>query len=133
MSDRGCGVIALQIAPARAIGGAVLLVALGGAGGWMVNGWRLEAQLADERAARATDKAALASAAVTTMQSDAKVINIAAIQLLAIQNKLGPKIDAIQKEMKNAKPLPPDCRPDDFRVRGLDAGIDAANAAAAGR
>jgi hypothetical protein len=123
----------LSINPLRALGGAVLILVLGGAGGWTVNGWRLQAELAEERAARAQDEAAQAASAVATLTADAKVINRAATQLLAIQDKLGSKIDAIQKEMKNAKPLPPDCRPDDFRVRGLDAGIDAANAAAAGR
>lgn len=125
--------IPLTLAPARAAGAAALVLALGFAGGWLVNGWRLNSDLAELRAQHAEQIATQAKAAVTTMQADAAAIHIAAGQLVTIETTLGPKIDALKKEIRNAKPLPAGCLPDPARVRNLDAAIDAANAAAAGR
>lgn len=125
--------IPLTLAPARAAGAAVLILVLGFAGGWLVNGWRLGADLAELRAEHAEQIATQATATVTTMQADAAAIHTAAGQVVAIQNTLGSKMDALRKEIKNAKALPDGCAPTDDRVRHLDAAIDAANAAAAGR
>lgn len=113
--------------------GASLLVGLasGFGAGWTANGWRGDSKLATEKASRANEKASQAAATVTTLKADADAINKAATAFLASQQALGPKFDALKKEMRDAKPLPPDCRPDDRRVRNLDAAIDAANAAAA--
>jgi len=51
----------------------------------------------------------------------------------SIQSALGTRLDAIQKELKNAKPLPADCRPYVGRVRMLSNAVDAAKQAAAAR
>jgi hypothetical protein len=101
--------------------------------GWLANGWRLGAELADVRAEHAGQVAIQATAALSTMKADADAIHAAAQQLGAIEITLGPKIDALKKEIRNAKPLPAGCVPDAGRVRNLDAAIDAANAAAATR
>lgn len=114
--------------PLRALTGATLLLAIGAAGGWAVNGWRLGAELAEAKAAQSDQNAAQARAALSAIQTDAQAINKAAGDLLAMQRALAPKFEQLQKAVKDAKPLPSDCRPDDFRVRALDAGIDAANA-----
>jgi len=122
----------LLIAPLRALVGAVLLLAVGAGAGWTVNGWRLQSALSEERAARADEKAVQAVEATLTLHADAQAINRAASDVLAAQRAMAPKFEQFQKALKNAKPLPRDCRPDDLRVRTLEAGIDAANAAAAG-
>lgn len=46
-------------------------------------------------------------------------IRQSADEYLVIKSDLGAKLDAIQKDLKNAKPLPVGSRPDDFRVRKL--------------
>jgi len=129
-------VIAAALAPHRlqlAIGaGAVAAVLCFGAG-WAVNGWRLGTDAANLRAERAQERAAQATAAVSTLQADALAIHQAATEYAGIQSTLAPKIAALTKELRNAPRLPVDCRPDDVRVRNLDAAIDAANQAAAAR
>jgi hypothetical protein len=111
--------------------GLAALVAASAFAGWTVNGWRLGAELASEKADRAREKATQAAQTVTDIKRDADQIHEAATAFLKSQQALGPKFDALAKEMKNAQPLPPDCRPDAFRVRNLESAIDAANAAAA--
>lgn len=113
----------LQIAAA-----ALVAVAAFGAG-WLVNGWRLHSDLAKVEAAHAKEKAEQATAALTTLKADADKIHTAATEYAGIQNTLAPKIAALTKELRNAPRLPAGCRPDDVRVRSLDAAIDAANQA----
>lgn len=112
--------------------GIALAATLFGAG-WFTNGWRLGAELAQVRAEHADQAAKQATATLTTLQADAVAINAAAQQLGAIESTLGPKIDALKKEIRNAPKLPAGCGPDPVRVRNLDAAIDAANAAASGQ
>lgn len=119
--------------PLHALAAGVVALAIGFGGGWSVNGWRLGAQLSELRAAHAEEKSKQAMDTVTTMKADAQSIHDAAKQFTTIQNSLGPKFDALKKEVRNAKPLPAGCAPDDVRVRNLDAAIEAANAAAAGQ
>jgi hypothetical protein len=115
-----------------AVAGALLFgLASGFGAGWTANGWRLDAKLADVKATDAGEKATQAAQTVTDIKRDADQIHEAATAFLKSQQALGPKFDALAKEMKNAQPLPPDCRPDAFRVRNLESAIDAANAAAA--
>lgn len=112
--------------------GVALAASVFGAG-WLANGWRLGAELAELRADHAAQVAKHATDNLATMKADAVAIHKAAEQLSTIEITLGPKIDALKKEIKNARPLPAGCRPDDGRVRSLDAAIEAANAAAAAR
>lgn len=107
----------------------LLVVVLGFGAGWVVNGWRLHSQLSDMEAAHAKEKAEQAISERDTLKADADKIHQAATEYAGIQNTLAPKIAALTKELRNAKPLPPGCRPTDDRVRNLDAAIDAANSA----
>ena len=128
--------IAATLAPYKlqlAIGAGAVAAALCFGAGWAINGWRLGAELASEKAARAQDRAAQARAALSTLQADAAAIHQAATEYAGIQSNLAPKLAALTKELRNAPRLPADCRPDAVRVRNLDAAIDAANQAAAAR
>lgn len=128
--------IAATLAPYKlqlAIGAGAVAAALCFGAGWAINGWRLGADVANLRAERAQEQAAQATAAVSTLQADAAAIHQAASEYAGIRSTLVPTIAALTKELRNAKPLPVDCRPDDVRVRNLDAAIDAANQAAAAR
>lgn len=111
--------------------GFALVGALAAAGtcGWLINGLRLDAQIADLRQRHAKERADQVTAELSTFRADAAVIHQAATEYAAINTTLAPKITALTKELRNAKPLPPDCRPDVDRVRNLDAAIDAANKA----
>lgn len=117
-------------APYRSLaaGVAVLLaIALAGGAGWVANGWRYGAELAELRRAHAEFRAGLSEQALADVQADAATIREAATEFATIQSTLAPRMTALTKELRNAKPLPPDCRPDPVRVRNLDAAIDAAN------
>jgi len=116
-----------------AAGATALVAVLGFGAGWVVNGWRLGADLAHLQAERAQQQAAQATETVSTLQADAAAIHQAATEYAGTQSTLAPKITALTKELRNAPHLPADCRPDPVRVRNLDAAIDAANQAAAAR
>lgn len=119
-------------APYRAPAVVILVLVgllLGGAGGWFANGWRHGAEVAELQRAHAEFRATLSETAIAQVQADAATIRTAATEFAAIQSTLAPKMTALTKELRNAKPLPADCRPDPVRVRNLDAAIDAANQA----
>lgn len=114
----------------RALAAGILVLVgllLAGAAGWIANGWRHGAEIAELRRAHAEFRTTLSEAALADVQADAATIRTAAAEFAAIQSTLAPKMTALTKELRNAKPLPPDCRPDPVRVRNLDAAIDAAN------
>ena len=107
--------------------GLLLAMALAGAAGWITNGWRHDAEIAELRRAQTEYRATLTEAALADVQADAAVIRQAATEFAGIQSTLAPKMTALTKELRNAKPLPAGCHPDADRVRNLDAAIDAAN------
>ncbi|MEH6434274.1 hypothetical protein [Massilia sp. DD77] len=111
--------------------GVALVGAMAAAGttGWLANGLRLDAKIAEMRADHANERAERSDIALSTLKDDAAAIHRAATEYGAINTTLAPKIVALTKELRNAKPLPPDCRPTPDRVRNLDAAIDAANKA----
>ncbi len=116
----------------RALAASILLLAgllLAGVAGWVANGWRHGAEIAELRRAHAEFRAGLSEQALADVQADAATVRQAATEFRTIQSILAPKMTALTKELRNAKPLPPDCRPDPVRVRNLDAAIDAANQA----
>ena len=128
--------IAAALAPYKlqlVIGAGAVAAALCFGAGWAINGWRLGAGVAKLQAKHALEQAAQATAVVSTLQADAAAIHKAATEYAGIQSTLAPKIAALTKELRNAPRLPVDCRPDDVRVRNLDAAIDAANQAAGAR
>lgn len=100
---------------------------LAGAAGWFTNGWRHGAEIAELRRAHAEFRNTLTEAALADAQADAATIRKAATEFATIQSTLAPRMSALTKELRNAKPLPAGCVPDPVRVRNLDAAIDAAN------
>ncbi|USE81171.1 hypothetical protein NDR89_15745 [Cupriavidus gilardii] len=114
----------------------VAVVALAGAAfgaGWTVNGWRKDAELAELTAARAQADLATVNQALGDLKVVGADIRARADEYRGITTQLDAAASAIRKELKNAKPLPADCRPDDFRVRKLSDAVDAAKRAAAAR
>ena len=107
--------------------GLLLAMALAGAAGWLTNGWRHDAEIADLQRAHAETMRSQSELALTTLQADAARITEAATEFATIQSTLAPRMSALTKELRNAKPLPDDCVPDADRVRNLDAAIEAAN------
>jgi hypothetical protein len=103
------------------------LAALAAAGGWIASAWQHDAEIAELKRAHAEFRATLSESALADVQADAATIRQAATEFATIQSTLAPKMTALTKELRNAKPLPADCRPDAVRVRNLDAAIDAAN------
>lgn len=97
--------------------------------------WRYEAHIAGLERDMAKQRVQVAQhqaqdTAQTLAQLEASVRRIRSVAdgYAAQQASLSPKIDAILRELRNAPtPLPPDCRPDDLRVRHLRTAIDAAN------
>ena len=71
------------------------------------------------------------SLSLADVQADAAAIRTAASELATIESTQAPGMTALAKELRSAKLLVSDCRPDAVRVRDLDAAIDAANRAAA--
>ena len=100
---------------------------LAGAAGWVANGWRHGAELADLKRAHAEFRATLSETALADVQADAATIRRAATEFATIQSTLAPRMTALTKELRNAPKLPADCVPGPERVRNLDAAIDAAN------
>lgn len=112
---------------------AALLAAGIFAAGWAANGWRKDAEIGRMTTASAQADLASANQALGDLRTAGETIRAKADQFSVAQTKLGSKLDAIQKDMKNAKPLPADCRPDDFRVRKLFDAVEAAKQASAAR
>lgn len=110
-------------------GGIALAGALACAGlvGWQVKGMQADREIANLQAGYAREKAQQATAALVSLNADADAVRQAATEYAAIETTLAPKIAALTKELRRAPKLPDDCRPDDYRVRNLDAAIDAAN------
>ena len=93
----------LSINPIHLLIACAVAAIFGFGGGWTTNGWRLNAEISDIKAMRSKEVATQATATVTTMKEDAKAIHEATEEFVAIQNTLGPKLDSLKKELKNAK------------------------------
>lgn len=112
---------------------ALVLAGASGAAAWTAQGWRKDAEIADLKAARAGEVATDATGALEQFKSKALVIAEAASSAQASNASTAVALRALRQEMKNAKPLPADCRPDAERLRKRNAAIGAYNDAAAGR
>lgn len=122
-----------QYKGALMLGGAVALALAGFAAGWTANGWRLGAELSKQDAQSASDRADQAEIDLRKYQQGAAALADAASQAQAANAGAKKQFDAIAKELKNAKPLPADCRPDDDRLRLRNEAIDVYNAARSGQ
>lgn len=125
--------IPLIISPLRIAAAVGIAGVIGFGAGWQVNGWRKNVEIADIKAERSKDRADQAQAALNDLATAAANIRTAADGYTSDVANLGAKLDALRKDFKNAKPLPVDCRPDDFRVRHLGTAVDVANKAATGQ
>lgn len=104
--------------------------------GWAV--WQWQANAYERQIAQISEKQARADLegarmALTDLQTATTTINLKATELRGIQVTLGGQLDAIRKDLKNAKPLPADCLPDDHRMRKLSDAVAAAKQAATSR
>ncbi|MBU66457.1 MAG: hypothetical protein CL858_13545 [Cupriavidus sp.] len=119
--------------PWRAVGVALLAACIFAAG-WGANGWRKDAEIDRMKTVSAQAALASADAALADLRQAGETIRTKADEFNASQAALTAKVDQAVKEFRNAKkPLPVDCRPDDFRVRKLSDAVDAAKQAAAAR
>lgn len=92
--------------------------------------------IANMKSATAEAVATDATAALKQFTDDAGKIHAAAQAYAGFQPAFNAQFAAISKDFHNAinaKPLPPGCFPDASRMRDLDAAVEAANSAAAGR
>ena len=121
------------VLPWRAIAAAALAAGAFSAG-WVANGWRKDAEIDKMKTASAEADLASANAALADLRQAGENIRTKADEFNASQAALTAKVDQAVKEFRNAKkPLPVDCRPDDFRVRKLSDAVDAAKQAAGAR
>lgn len=110
-----------------------VLVALAGAAGWTAQGWRKDAVIADLKAKHSGQEAADVTKAFDQFKGNAQSIAEAASSAQASNATTAATLRVIRQELKNAKPLPDDCRPDAERLRKRNAAIKAYNDAATGR
>lgn len=100
--------------------------------GWLFQGWRLNGEIANIRKEQATQIAKDANTALTDLKEATKGINDAAKGAQTEKITLANQIAALRKDIKNAKPLPVDCKPDDVRMRNLSGAVSATNKAVVG-
>lgn len=112
---------------------ALMLVAalLAAGSAWYVTRLHYTTQIAEMKAEKADDDRNAAVTSLNQMTGQLEAVNDAAhaaVTQLAVTNGALAKIG---KGLKNAQPLPADCKPDTVRVQSLDAALDSVNAATA--
>lgn len=100
--------------------------------GWLVQSWRLNEKIAELQATRSNEIAVQSQDALKDLKEASANINAAALGAKSDNTTLTNQIAALRKDIKNAKPLPPDCKPDDVRMRNLAGAISATNKAVVG-
>lgn len=110
---------------------ALLIISASFGAGWTANGWRKDRQISELHATRSIEIAVSANAALADIKSATAAINDAASSAKLINDDLNLQLALIRKDLKNAKPLPVDCRPDAVRVSNINDTIDTANKAIA--
>lgn len=109
----------IKLAVQVAAGAALLALSFGA--GWVVNGWRLHADVADLKATRAGEVADQYKAAAEDLKAAAEVVKESAIGNRTDAAAIGAKLASIDQRIKNAPPapLPADCKPGPVRLRNL--------------
>ncbi|MCY1263149.1 hypothetical protein D9M68_124180 [compost metagenome] len=115
------------------VAGVVLGGAIAGPAAWHWQANSYERKLSALGEQHARGELQVAHLALDQLQSASALIHQRAVEYAGIQSTLGLQLEAIRQDLKNAKPLPADCRPDDFRVRKLTDAVGAAQQAAAAR
>ncbi|MBV2182349.1 MAG: hypothetical protein KUL86_14110 [Castellaniella sp.] len=100
---------------------------------WTVQGWRYGAQIAGMERDQARADAQASHQALSQLQADIDAVAAAGRRAAAVGPSLTAQINKITGALKDAPPLPDNCRPDPVRMRSLESAVDAANRAAAGQ
>lgn len=109
------------------------LFVAGGASAWIVRGWQKDAEIQTIKAAYAAEKLEASDAALVEFKKAASDMSAAVSDVQRSGAVLQTTMKTLGAEIKNAKPLPVDCRPDAVRVRSLDGAYSAARTAAIGQ
>jgi hypothetical protein len=112
------------------VGIALAAIVFGFMLGWLVQGLRKDALIADMKMQAATNVATQATAALDDLAAATAVIKSAANSAQSNNRAVITKLSSIEKGLKNVqnqKPLPVDCKPDSSRVQSLNSAIEAAN------
>lgn len=112
---------------------AIASLAIGTFSGWSIQGMRKDAVITGMRLEQANEKAETAQAQLQGFVANADKINRAATVFTKVNRDLSTFLAQSQKDFNNAPPLPPDCKPDAYRVRRLESVIDKANQAIVGQ
>lgn len=123
----------LTMNPGALLAGTAVALALGFGAGWSVNGWRLHADLADEKREHAEEITKASQAALDDYKTAAGLIKAAAEGAQVDVSGLKTKIDILDRRIRNAPPppLPADCHPGSQRLRDLSDAAAATDKAAA--
>ena len=105
---------------------------VGGTSAWYVQGLRGDSKVSKLQKERADLAAAQSNAALTELNELAENINSKAKAATVSVANIDRALKKLNLEFKNAKPLPADCRPDDFRLRHLESAIEEVRKAVAG-
>ena len=100
---------------------------------WIIQGWRKDAEIAELKAARTALDLENANRALLDLRTAGETIRQKADEFRGIQSTMHTELAAFREDLKNATPLPSDCRPDDQRLRNLTGAVRAAQQAAAAR
>lgn len=114
----------------------LLSAGLAAAASWYVTSLPYKAEIATMRAERAEQSAADAKAALSQFVRQADNITAAANRLTELERGFDGAFSTFSRDFQHyaqAAPLPPDCKPDAFRLRILSSAVAAANSAATGR
>lgn len=112
----------------------LILAALLFGAGWQINGWRLNAEIADLKREHAEEKARESQKELDDFITASKTIKDAAQNANLDVSSLNKQLAAIHKEFKDAqRPLPADCKPDGARLQRLAKSVEATRNAATGQ
>ena len=107
----------------------IVILIIGFAAGWLVNGWRLSSSYQVE-------KAEVVQANADHFADVSRKVNDRANEYLGNSEQLKKQIAELKKELAHAKknhPVPADCSPDSDRLRVIKDAVHTANSTAAGQ
>ena len=110
---------------------ALMAATLSATTAWQVQAWRFDTRIAVLEKGVSDSVATQARAALDDLAAAAANINKAAAAAQADNKALAVQLANFRKDLKNAKPLPADCKPDADRLRSLTRAVEATNAATA--
>jgi hypothetical protein len=114
---------------AAALAGALVT----GLAAWTVQGWRYDAEIAGMERDQARADAQASRQTLADIQANIETVAAAGRRAAAVGPTLTAQINKITGALRDAPPLPDNCRPDPVRMRSLESAVEAANRAAAGQ